>query len=434
MTERSPLQPESFEAWVERRGRADPEVAIKYGDYVRMRRFATGLLVAMTLLYLATSLTRAWSPVMDYLRAFAEASMVGACADWFAVVALFRKPLGLPIPHTGIVPANQDRIGVALGRFMSNNFLKPAVLARRLGPFDAAGYVADWLVAPGNARSLAAQASRFLPEALDALPRQSLVDAMTSAALNGLESLPAAPLASRALALIWARGETQALLDRAIDFGEATLARNKDVIRAKVSAKTSRLVPKWVDQMLADRVIAAVHETLVDMKRPDHPWRLEVRGAIETFIRDLDENAAYRERGEQWKRELLSNDHFVGQVREAIGKLETGAAEGLVAHQETVAGGIEFALLSLGRWLAEDHDFAENLNRWARRGVVRAIAPRRADIGGYIANVVENWDSSTLVNRLELQVGKDLQYIRINGALVGGVVGEAIFVVSRWLP
>jgi uncharacterized membrane-anchored protein YjiN (DUF445 family) len=173
---------------------------------------------------------------------------------------------------------------------------------------------------------------------------------------------------------------------------------------------------------------------LVDMKKPDHPWRLEVRQTIETFIRDLDENPAYRERGEQWKQELLSNDHFVGQVREAILKLETGAVESLVVHQETVAQGIEFVLVSLGRWLAEDHDFAENLNRWARRGVVRAIAPRRADIGDYIANVVENWDSTTLVNRLELQVGKDLQYIRINGALVGGVVGEAIFIASRWLP
>jgi uncharacterized membrane-anchored protein YjiN (DUF445 family) len=434
MSAESRLQPEPFEAWVKRRGRADPEVLFKYGDYLKMRRVATGLLVAMTLLYLAASLVRSWSPLWDYVRAFAEASMVGACADWFAVVALFRKPLGLPIPHTGIVPGNKDRIGAALGRFMSNNFLSPAVLVRRLDGIDAASYAANWLTAPGNARGIADQASRFLPEALDALPKQGLVDALTQAALRGLDNVPASPLASRVLALIWARGETQALLDRAVDYGEATLTRNREFIRAKVSAKSSRLIPKWVDNMLADRVISGVQETLADMKRPDHPWRIDVKRTVETFIRDLDESPALRERGEVWKREILASRRFVTQLREVLTALETQAGESLSERQEAVAAGLEFALVSLGRWLGEDKAIAERLNRWARRAVVRAIVPRRADIGGYIASVVENWDSTTLVNRLELQVGKDLQYIRINGALVGGLAGLTIFTVSQWLP
>src|ERR1700691_5916252 len=148
--------------------RADPDSEQKLRDLQGMRRIATLLLVFMTGVFIATSLI-SW-PWLAYVRAFAEAAMVGACADWFAVVALFRRPFGLPIPHTGIVPHNKDRIRGALGRFMSNNFLSPTVLARKLDKIDAVEFVTDWLSRPGNARRIADQAGHFLPQALRALP------------------------------------------------------------------------------------------------------------------------------------------------------------------------------------------------------------------------------------------------------------------------
>jgi uncharacterized membrane-anchored protein YjiN (DUF445 family) len=415
-----------------RLSRTDPDVEQKFRDLQRMRRVATLLLAFMTLVFVVTSLI-AW-PWLGYVRAFAEAAMVGACADWFAVVALFRRPFGLPIPHTGIVPRNKDRIGGALGRFMSANFLSPSVLARRLEKIDAVEFLVDWLSRPGNARRIADQASLFLSTAIGALPREPLVDWLTTAALRGIGAVPAAPLASRLLAVLWARGETQALLDSAIAYAEASLIRHKDFIRASVAQKSSRFIPKWVDNMLADRVINGLQSSLAEMRKPQHPWRLDIRRAVETLIFDLANDPQMLARGEAMKQEMLTSPLFVAQVHEVCDNLQTQANENLSAHSAMVSEGLEFALLAVGRWLREDPKIRAQLNRWGRRTALRALSPRRAEIGAYIAGVVQNWDATTLVNRLELQVGRDLQYIRINGTLVGGLVGLIIFIFSKWLP
>ena len=397
-----------------------------------MRRIATLLLVFMTGVFIVTSLI-SW-PWLAYVRAFAEAAMVGACADWFAVVALFRRPFGLPIPHTGIVPQNKDRIGAALGRFISANFLSPSVLARRLEKIDAVEFAADWLGRPGAARRIAEPASRFLPAALGAMPREPLIEWLATTALRGLEGVPAAPLASRILALVWARGETQALLDSGLDYAESSLIRHKDFIRATVAQKSSRFIPKWVDALLADRVISGIQSSLAEMRKPEHPWRLDIARAIETLIFDLANNPDMRARGEAMKREILANPAFVAQVREVCESLHGQASADFSAHAAVVADGLEFALLALGRWLREDAQIRARINRWGRRAALRALSPRRAEIGGYIEDVVEKWDATTFVDRLELQVGADLQYIRINGTLVGGLVGLVIFIASKWLP
>jgi uncharacterized membrane-anchored protein YjiN (DUF445 family) len=413
---------------------ADQDVDQKLRDLRRMRLVATLLLALMAVVFVATSLTIAAWPWLAYIRAFAEAAMVGACADWFAVVALFRRPFGLPIPHTGIVPRNKERIGGALGRFMSNNFLSPSVLAKRLDKIEAAQWAAAWLSDQGNAHRIAGQASRSLPQILGALPRDHLVDWFAKAALRGIEALPAAPLASKVLSLLWAQGETQALLNRAIELAEASLISHKDFIRAKVTQNSSRLIPKWVDGMLADKVMNGLQATLAEMRNPEHPWRLELRGAIETLIFDLANNPDMAERGEKMKAELLANPVFVAQVKELCQDAEAQLNANASGHVASIAAGLEFAFIALGEWLREDRKIQARLNRWARRAALRALAPRRAEIGAYIANVVANWDATTLVNRLELQVGRDLQYIRINGTLVGGLVGLLIFVASKWLP
>jgi uncharacterized membrane-anchored protein YjiN (DUF445 family) len=413
---------------------ADQNAIEKLRDLKRMRLVATLLLAFMTLLFIATSLALRAAPWLGYVRAFAEAAMVGACADWFAVVALFRRPFGLPIPHTGIVLRNKERIGAALGRFMSTNFLSPSVLAKRLDKVEAAEWAAAWLNAPGNARGIADQASRLLPRALGALPRERVVEWLADATPRAIAALPAAPLASKILALLWAQGEAQALLDRAIAWAEASVSDRKDFIRDKVTQHTSRFIPKWVDGLLADKVMNGLQSTLADMRDAEHPWRVELRRAIETLIFDLANDPAMRARGEAMKADLLANPVFVGQIKELCGDVATQLDADASWHAASVASGLELALLALGNWLSEDAQIRARLNRWGRRAALRALAPRRADIGAYIANVVANWDASTLVSRLELQVGGDLQYIRINGTLVGGLVGLVIFVASKWLP
>ena len=397
----------------------------------RMRVFATTLLVLMAAIYIA--MRRAppnwvWAP---YLGAFAEAGMIGACADWFAVVALFRRPLGLPIPHTAVVPENKRRIGAAMGRFITNNFLSPRVAIARLASVDFAGLAARWLEDERNARAVAAGAGRIIPYALDLAPKAAIEEWVALVARRGIEAVPAAPLASRGLSILWAQGAGQTLLDQGLDFVETTLAEHKATIVSHVAQKTWRWIPKWVDDMIAAKVVNGLTETLREMRDPDHPWREQANARIEKLIDDLAHDPQMRAQGEALKEDILANPVFAEQARALWEELETALKHDLPRHAEAIVGWLATSAAALGRWLEEDAARRARINRRIRLIALRTILPRRAEIGGYIAAVVDNWDTATLVNRLELQVGKDLQYIRINGTLVGGLVGLLIFSLSR---
>jgi uncharacterized membrane-anchored protein YjiN (DUF445 family) len=406
----------------------DPRLA----ELKRMRLIATSLLGLMTGLFLLTSLLQRGWPWLAYLRAFAEAGMVGACADWFAVVALFRRPFGLAIPHTGIIPHNKERIGNALGRFVANNFLSPKILARKLNRIDFAIEIGRWLDKLENRAMLGNQLATLLPQILSALPKDQLSEVLATSAKRGLAGLPAAPFASRALAILWANGGAQLLLDRGLEIIEASIIQNKDFIAARIAEKTYRFVPKWVDGLLADRVLNGLRSTIAEMRQPQHPWRDEVRGKIEKLIQDLAKDQRLRRRAEAMKKDLLESSRFNEQVLNLSGQVSRYVIEDAAQRQALVTQGLDYALETLGRGLREDESLKPKVNRYTRRAVLRIIAPRRADIGAFISHIVANWDSTTLVDKLELQVGKDLQYVRINGTLVGGLVGLVIFTVSRW--
>jgi uncharacterized membrane-anchored protein YjiN (DUF445 family) len=400
----------------------------------RMRLIATLLLVGMTLVFIFTSATRLDWPFLPYLRAFTEAGMVGACADWFAVVALFRRPLGLPIPHTAVVPNNKQRIGGALGRFITNNFLSTKIASQRLAQVDTAGWIAHWIADQDNAATLARSSGRLLFQVIDGVPSAELGDFLGQAARRGVEAIPAAPLASKVLSVLWARGEAQDLLDRALDFAEAALMRHKDFVIRKVSEQSSRWVPKWIDNAIAAKVMNGLLSTIKEMHDPGHPWRRELAQAVEKLIADLATDADLYAQGEAMKADLLASPLFVEQVRTLWREIDSGLHNELAAHTEAIVGLMGAALRGLGGWLQDNPARRARLNRQVRLVVLRVLLPRRAEIGAYIADVVENWDAATLVNRLELQVGKDLQYIRINGTLVGGLVGLLIFVVAKLIP
>jgi uncharacterized membrane-anchored protein YjiN (DUF445 family) len=399
----------------------------------RMRTIATLLLVAMTIVFVATSFAEKQWEWLAYVRAFAEAGMVGACADWFAVVALFRRPLGLPIPHTGIVPRNKARIAGALGRFITNNFLTPKVLSEKLIQVDAAQWIADWLGNPDNARGVAHRAAVVVPEVVRALPRDLMADAMGRSLVAGLKAVPAGPVAGNLLAIVWAQGQTQKVLERGIAYAEAALVANKDFIRARVEANSSRWVPRWLDGIVADKIVTTVASTLAEMRDPAHPWRVELKTGVEGLIERLSTDPALQADVEAAKIAFLENPEFTAQVTAMWGEINARLPSDISAHAETIAAGVEYCLLSGGRWIREDPALKLKINDWIRYLVRRTISPRRADIGAFVTNMVEAWDSTTLVNRLELQVGKDLQYIRINGTLVGGLVGLLIFTASKWL-
>jgi uncharacterized membrane-anchored protein YjiN (DUF445 family) len=399
----------------------------------RMRMLATLLLFVMAGLYVATSYARTAWPWLDYVRAFAEAGVVGACADWFAVVALFRHPFGIPIPHTAIVPHNKARIAGAMGRFVANNFLTPRVVSHRLATIDAARFMADWLNRPENVQRTARMVSLAVPEIVRTLPRQQIGEFLRASVQRGLATMPAAPLAAHLLAIVWAHGQTQALIERTIELAEASLAGNKDMIRQKLEAGSSRWIPRFVDGMLAERVFVALTATLAEMRSPEHPWRVELGVSIEALIKRLKTDPELMARVEAIKQEVLAAPLFHDQLRAVWAEIENRLPSDAAAYAPQIATATETAMVGAARWLREDPIVRQRINLWMRYLIRRAIVPRRVEIGAFVTQVVENWDATTLVNRMELQVGKDLQYIRVNGTLVGGLVGLIIYTLSGWL-
>jgi uncharacterized membrane-anchored protein YjiN (DUF445 family) len=416
-----------------RDGRGREAVDPRRAALRRMRTIATLLLVAMTLAFIATGLTKADWAWLPYVRAFAEAGMVGACADWFAVVALFRQPLGLPIPHTGIVANNKEKIGAALGRFMTNNFLTASALSERLDRVDATGAIAAWLAHPANAKRLSHNVAMMLPRIVDALPGPEIGTFLGQLAYRGIEAIPAAPLASRVLAIVWAQGEAQALIAHAIEHGESALKAHKDDIVRKVAERSSRWIPRWIDRMIADRVTDGLLSTMAEMRDSAHPWRVELQQAVERLIDDLANDPELFARGEALKAEMLANPTFMAQARTLWAEVEGGIRTGVPAHSETIANACETAVRNIGEWLQSDPERKVQLNRRIRIATQRLLVAYRVEIGGYIERVVRDWDNTMLIERLELQIGKDLQFVRINGTLVGGLVGLLIFVASKWI-
>jgi uncharacterized membrane-anchored protein YjiN (DUF445 family) len=395
----------------------------------RARTFATSLLVLMLVIFVATSIyVKEW-PWLAYVRAFAEAGMIGACADWFAVVALFRHPLGIPIPHTAIVANSKERIGVAIGRFMANNFLSPRVLAERIRDVDIGGWAGRWLLRGDNARNVAQRATSSLNQALSTIPREDLNAFLNGAVRGGIERVPAAAFASKLLSLLWAHGEMQALAEKLLDWASTALANNRESIRAKVSKRTSRLIPRWIDGIVADKIIDGVTRTLDEMREPNHPWRIEMTSTVEQLIGDLATKPDMIEKGEELKTRLLAAPAVTSQIEGLWVSIEDRLEAPETQAQLTRV--IERLLTALGTRLQNDEDFRTNLNRWLRVAVLRTVAPRRKEIAEFIRNVVENWDTDTLTERIELTVGRDLQYIRINGTIVGGLVGLIIFAVTQ---
>ena len=399
----------------------------------RMRTIATSLLGLMTVIFVATSIIKSDAAWLPYLRAFAEAGMVGACADWFAVVALFRRPLGLPIPHTGIVPNNKDRIGAALSRFMTNNFLIAPVINERLARVDVVGLVARWLDDRANAKWLASNLAMRLPTVVDSLPSVRLGEALGKLAQQTAATIPAAPAASKLLDMVWANGEAEAFVVQAIDYAQSYLAGNKNHFSRKIAEQSWRWVPRWIDKMIADKVLNGTLSTLTEMRNPKHPWRIGLQRTIKQLVVQLASDPQMYAKGEALKAELLANPLLVVQAKHVWTEIESALQTGIPAHTDNITYILENLLCGMGRWLSEDEKRRAQLNRRFRSAARHLLLTYRFEIGGYIERVVRNWDTTTLVDRLELQVGKDLQFIRINGTLVGGLVGLLIFTASKWI-
>ncbi len=390
-----------------------------------MRLTATGLLVLMFAVFLLALLGERQYAWLSFLRAFAEAAMVGGFADWFAVTALFRHPFGLPIPHTAIIPRNKDRIGESLGGFVTNNFLSPEVLLPKVKAMDVAGRLGRWLDEESNARFVARRVVAAVPPLVAAMQDEPVRRMLREAAVERLRGIAAAPLMARILTILVAGGQHFALFDIGLDVARRFILENQEVIHQKISDKSGWWVPDWLDAKLAKRIVVGALETLDEMRSPDHPWRLEFQLGVAALIDRLANSPESQARAEALKEELVSHPDVQVYI-ESLWLEAKRVALADLAGGDRIERALTGALLGFGARLHEDETLRDVVNSWVNRAILHIVVPNRQRIGAFMAGVVRSWDTRTLVAKLELQVGRDVQYIRINGTVVGGLIGLLI--------
>lgn len=392
-----------------------------------MKLIATGTLVVMAGIYLVARQFADLHPAIGFVKAFAEAAMVGGLADWFAVTALFRHPLGLPIPHTAIIPRNKDRIGETLALFLKDNFLTPAVVARRMRHMDVAAAAGRFLADPdhGGAGRLREGASRLLADILDALDDNRLGGMAKSAIASRIRALEVSPLLGQSLEAAMADGRHVPLLDGIIGRASLIVASNEAIIRDMVHERAGRIL-RWtgLDENVADAMISGLNKLLYDMADyPDHPLRLRVNEMLADLGYDLQHDTGMQAKVARLKDEIVENPAMQrwidGLWEQARGALLKAARD----PDKAMAGKFGEALRQLGTTLQQDDDLRETINRFSRRATVGATASYGDNIVRLVSDTVRGWDASRVTERVENAVGRDLQYIRINGTLVGGLVG-----------
>ena len=400
-----------------------------------MKAAATGLLVAMAVLFAVARAFQPHYPWLGFVKAFAEAAMVGGLADWFAVTALFRHPLGLPIPHTAIIPRNKDRIGEALANFINENFLIPSVVARRMSGIDVAGAAGRFLRAPASedAKSRIRQgASRLIADIFESLDDERLGGIFKGAISSRLRAMEVSPLLGHALASAINEERHVPMLEATIRWMARSLDANEPLIREMVRKKANWVLKlAGLDAKLADAILDGLRKLTAEMSTdPAHPVRMKVEEALAQLANDLQIKPETRAKVEAMKEQLLDN-RSVSLWLDTIWQKGREAIVRAARNPDAVfAGKLGEVLNSMGATLEKDARIRTAINRFVRRAVAGMAASYGSSIVKLVSETIRGWDARTVTARLESAVGRDLQYIRVNGTLVGGLVGFVIYALD----
>src|SRR5438309_4591600 len=411
-----------------------PDDAERQARLDAMKRRATALLGVALLVFVTARVLEAQYPWLGWVRATAEASLVGGLADWFAVTALFRHPLGLPIPPTAIVATRKERIGQILGNFVQNHFLSRDVIAANLRRVHPAERGAQWLADREHARQISRQFASGLVKTLDSLPPHELQDLITQVVRNRVMSFRVAPALGKTLALALGDNRQEELLNVTVRLAAEAVMNNRELIRERVREETPWWVPPVLDDKIYQKIIVAVERLLRDMAADSsHPLRAAFDEAIHDLIERLQHSPEVIARAEAMKEEWLADSTVADlskrlweAIRHAVISYATRADAAPPGPLERGLSEFGAALLANPGLLAEIDDFLVDL-------AANVVEKYRHEIGDLIAQTVAGWDPEATSRRFELAVGRDPQFVRINGTLVGGLVGLAIYTVSQLL-
>jgi uncharacterized membrane-anchored protein YjiN (DUF445 family) len=394
----------------------------------RMQWLATGLVVAMAALFVVTSFLRAGLPALDYVWAFAEAALIGGLADWFAVTALFRRPLGLPIPHTAIVPNRKNDIGRALARFIARHFLVRDVVKTQLARVDLADRLGNWLQRPGNAASLAddlAIALRWLVRGADSGPLRESV----KQSLRGLaDTIPAHALVATVVDVVASGNHARALIDQLVDYSRDQLEQNRQTIRDRIGDRSPWWLPRFVDEEIYDQLIGEIERLLDEVAAdPAHPARSGLNERLKSLKYALGHDPDLMAKSAALRDEILHHPEVERFAADLWQRVQEFLDASLVDPDSEIRRGLERQLVAVGASLATEPEIGGRLNDWLRELIVYIVENYRDPISQIISATIAEWDPIATARRIELQIGSDLQFIRINGTLVGGLVGLLLY-------
>jgi uncharacterized membrane-anchored protein YjiN (DUF445 family) len=399
----------------------------------RMRSFATALLGAMALLFVVSSLLMSRFPLLaGAAQAFAEAALIGGLADWFAVAALFRRPLGLPIPHTAIVPSRKNEIGRALARFVRDHFLIKETIAARLDSTNLAARLGAWLEHEGNAAQLSRDLAAALSWLLHALDGAELRAALGSGLRGALDRLPINVIFATLIDVLASRGRAGLLVDQLVAFGRAQLEAHRLAIRLRIADKSPWWLPRFVDQEIYDQLMAELTRMLDEIAtNPDHAARAELSSRLKSLQQSLAEDAELIAKTRALQEEFIAHPAVRSYAADLWARIRDYIDAALENPTSGLRLGVEREIRNVGATLQEDAAAAARLNRWLGTFVVYLVENYRDSLVAIISETIERWDPSATSQRIELHIGRDLQFIRVNGTLVGGLVGLAIYAVWR---
>ena len=404
----------------------------------RNRMAATGLLIAAAVAFIGLSLAHgAQNFWISWGRAATEAAMIGALADWFAVTALFRRPMGLPIPHTAIVPRHKDRIAEGLGGFIEKNFLEPTLIARRLEAADPATRLARFLNDETNGAMVADRIAEGITPMIGGLDSDEMRTLFAQTLDEQLRRARFSLLVGRILEVVLAGNHHAVLIDRLTSAGHHYLDRHEKDIEQAVEKRTAWWMPRQIDRRMAKGITSALRDWLNELSQPGTVTRGRLEEALRRYAYDLRQQTPVNVKAQQdveaAKDRLLEQPEIKAVLGDLWDGLRSAVATDLADTNSHTRKAVRTALTGLAAVLERDEVARREVNQITVALVEALVVPSRAAIGRFVSDVVKGWDTATVVDRMELAVGPDLQYVRISGTIVATLIGSAIFFIDRLL-
>jgi uncharacterized membrane-anchored protein YjiN (DUF445 family) len=402
----------------------------KQQELAQMKRLATGLLLLMTAIYVTTQFFHGivW---VGFVEATAEAAMIGALADWFAVTALFRHPMGIPIPHTAIIPSRKDTIGEQFGVFVQQNFLSEEVISNKIRSMKLANRVANWIVDREHARAIAEQITAGLAGVVRVMNDKDVQELIERKVEQRIRDTSFAPMIGELLSFITSGRRQQELFDASVRIGLYLLEDSDGDIRDTVTRETPWWFPASVDKAIYHRIVRSVDKMLYEMQVDIfHPMRVRLVSMMNEFLDELKHSEDIRQKEIALKEEVLEEP----AVRDFTTSLWTDIKQALLDQSEhpdaELKQTIEDSVVRFGQSILEDPALAEKIDGWADESARYLIRTYGHEVADLISGTIESWDPTATSERIEIQIGKDLQFIRINGTVVGGLAGLTIHTFS----